>query len=100
MSEGRSLMLDFPPKLRKQILKAQKGTLRELARLAVRHRSDRVTYGRILNILALEIAKKKKDKRAALHVLRMARRFLVDEYEWLRQTLLDEWGIGYYCDMP
>jgi hypothetical protein len=83
----------IPEPLRSELRQARRdpACLSKLARLANQHPEQR---GRILCMIAMNVAVIKQNRHTAMHVLRMARRDLVDDYEWIIYAAWLEVGIA------
>lgn len=84
----KDLYDDFGP-LKEAVKQALCEGVSSVGRLLNRHPEFR---GQLLCLLSLHVAKTKSQK-VALHVLSMARRWLVDNFEWQRHCILKEFAI-------
>lgn len=77
----------------------QNGDLRQLGNL-IQQTQDRILRGRLLGMLACEVALRQRDLKKALHLLAMSRRYLTDNYSSLRTARMQEVLIKQSCQNP
>src|SRR5260221_13330479 len=76
-----------------------RGSFGALGRLITRAPSQLVR-GKLLGLLSCGIAIHRADRRVALHLLKMARLCLVDEYSGLVMCNAQEWAVRELCRDP
>ncbi len=73
-----------------------RGNLREIGKL-IRQAEPGINKGKLLGMLACEIALRHRNERRAMRLLDMSRRELTDEYAALRTTKMQELLIRHAC---